>query len=133
VRDTLKEWRSSYLPDPAKIANCGSFFKNPVVSKEKLNEILDRNPDIRDHPTQWYWELPDGRVKIAAGRLAEIAGLKDWHDAETGMATWKTQALLFVNESAGSCADLLRFRDKYLEKINNRFGITFEEEVRIIR
>jgi UDP-N-acetylmuramate dehydrogenase len=132
VRNALKEWRSSYLPDQAKVANCGSFFKNPIVSKEKLNEILNKNPDIQNHATQWYWELPDGRVKIAAGRLAEMAGLRDWHDAETGMATWKTQALLFVNENAKSYADLVRFKNKYLEKINEKFGITFEEEVRTI-
>ena len=133
VREALKEWRGSYLPDPSKVANCGSFFKNPIITKEKLAEILDKDPAIKDHPTQWYWELPDGRIKIAAGRLAEAAGLRDWHDPETGMATWKTQALIFVNESAKSYADLARFEEKYLDKIHDRFGVVFEREVRVIK
>ena len=133
IREALKKWRSVYLPNPAEIANCGSFFKNPIVDEDKLAEIISKNPDIKDHPTQWYWKLPNGKIKIAAGRLAEMAGLKDWHDHETGMATWKTQALLFVNENARSYSDLALFEDKYLKKIQEQFGVAFEEEVRVIK
>ena len=128
IREALIGWRSEYLPDPNVIANSGSFFANPVVSKEKLDEIIRAKPEINELDTTWYWELDDGKYKVAAGRLADVIGLKDWHDEDTGMATWKNSALILVNESAQGYKDLAEFRDKYQEEIKKNYGVELRQE-----
>jgi UDP-N-acetylmuramate dehydrogenase len=128
IHQAVSQWRSVYLPSPKVVPNAGSFFGNPIISKQQLQDIKNKNPKIAQWPTQWYWELPSGQIKIAAGRLAEAAGLKDWHDEQTGMATWKNQALVLVNENAKSYTDLERFKQKYLNKIKTEYGIVLEQE-----
>lgn len=128
VRQAVVSWRSSYLPDVDSVKTVGSFFVNPIVAKQQLDEIISKHPDLTKNETAWYWRQPDGRFKVAAGRLADNLGLKDFHDETTGMATWKNSALILVNESAKSYAQLDEFRTNYLEKIKHAYGITFEQE-----
>ena len=126
VRDGVIALRNRNLPDPAKIANNGSFFTNPIISQNQLQKLL------RDYPAIKNWPDKDGYVKISAGWLLEKAGFKDFHDKQTGMATWGPQALVFINEHAKSTADLLAFRQKVTGKIQQLFGITLEQEPELL-
>ena len=128
IRSAVVDWRSNYLPNVAEVKTAGSFFTNPIISKEVLDNLITKNPQLAEWPTKWYWPQADGKCKIAAGGLAEIAGLKDWHDEETGMATWKNSALVLVNKSAKSYEDLDSFRQKYLAKIESAYGLKFDQE-----
>lgn len=136
VRRALIHIRTNKLPDPKEVANSGSFFRNPVVSKEKFNQIEKKEPSINDSPEGWpqppRWFLPDGSVKIAAGWLVEQAGYSSHSDEETGMATWPTQNLTIVNKKAKSAGDVIKFKDDIKRKVKNKFGIDLEEEVRVI-
>lgn len=126
VRDAVINVRNSKLPDPAKVANNGSFFANPVVPKTEFANIHAKFPEMK------YWDLEDGTVKLSAGWLVEAAGFKGVHDAETGMATWDKQALVLVNEKAEHTADLLKFKAKIVDKVNSMFGVTLEQEPELI-
>ncbi|MDB5186524.1 MAG: UDP-N-acetylpyruvoylglucosamine reductase [Candidatus Saccharibacteria bacterium] len=126
VRDTVIAIRSSKLPDPAIVANNGSFFYNPIIREDQLTPILT------DHPTVVYWPLDDGRVKVSAAWLLDQAGFKDYHDAETGMATWPAQPLVLVNEKATTTADLLKFKQKIVDTVHTKFGVTLEQEPELI-
>lgn len=128
VRRAVVSWRSSYLPDVKTVKTVGSFFVNPIVDRATLDAIIDKHPDIASNKTDWYWEQPNGQFKVAAGKLADQAGLKDWHDEKTGMATWKNSAIILVNENATSYQDLAKFREQYLKIIKENYGITFEQE-----
>lgn len=128
VRDAVVNWRKNYLPDYKKYKTAGSFFINPIVSKQQLDEIVERNPAVKDWPNQWYWQLDNGKFKVAAGRLADSIGLKDFHDKDTGMSTWKNSALILINEKASSYKQLDKFRTSYLAKIQEAYGISFEQE-----
>src|SRR6185437_1650676 len=99
------------LPDPAKVANNGSFFANPIVNAGKLARLLVEFPDLP------HWDAADGDSKIPAAWLVEHAGFKDYQDKETGMATWPAQALVLVNQHAKTTADLLAFRQKILDAV----------------
>lgn len=132
IRNAVIEIRKSRLPDPARIPNNGSFFANPIVSADVYEMILMNHPKLASWPTPCFWRLPDGTYKIAAGALLEYAGFKDFHDTETGMATWYAQALVFVNENAKSTADLLAFREKITSKIQELFGITLTQEPELL-
>lgn len=126
LRDIVIAIRTSKLPDPAKVANNGSFFTNPIVDDTRLTDLLAH------YPTLSYWRLVDGTSKISAAWLVEQAGFKGIHDQETGMATWPAQALVFVNESAKSTADLLKFRQKVTDKVKSMFDITLTQEPELI-
>lgn len=126
IRDAVIAIRSAKLPDPAKVANNGSFFANPIVPEAQLTELQAANPNIP------HWPAGEGRVKIPAAWLIEQAGLKGLRDPETGMATWPAQPLVLVNETAQSTAQLLTFRQKILDAVQQKFGITLEQEPELL-
>lgn len=124
VRDAVITIRTSKLPDPAKIANSGSFFANPIVSSEIYQNIKSNYPDVKAFPFR-------GEYKLAAGWLIEAAGLKDY--AAHGLKTYDKQALVIVNESAQNAADLMTFRDEIVTKVKEKFGVTLEQEPELIQ
>lgn len=126
LREAVSNIRAIKLPDPADIASCGSFFKNPLISEAEYSRLSTQFPELKSHKTD------DGNLKLYAGQLIELCGLKDFHDQETGMATWKNQALVVVNESAKSTNDLLKFKKIIVTSIQKKFGITLEQEPEII-
>lgn len=125
IRDAVIAIRSSKLPDPEFIANNGSFFANPIIDRRVYDGLATKYPDIK------AWEF-DGKMKIAAGWLVEKAGFKDLHDKTTGMATWKNQSLVLVNEHATKTQDLIEFRDRIIQSVQEKFGITLEQEPEIL-
>lgn len=126
LRDAVIAIRTSKLPDPAKVANNGSFFANPVVDMGVFTQLVAAHGDLP------HWNVDDRHVKLSAAWLVDNAGFKDYHDAETGMATWPAQALVFVNEHARATADLLRFKAKVAGAVQTKFGITLEQEPELL-
>jgi len=126
VRNAVIAIRSSKLPDPAVTPTNGSFFTNPIVSSVEFRELQDANRDLV------FWEMEDGKVKLSAAWLMEKAGFKGYHDQETGMATSDKQALVVINEHAKSTADLLKFKQKIVDKVQTMFGITLAQEPELI-
>jgi len=126
LRDAVIDIRSHKLPDPAVIANNGSFFSNPIVDDATFNRLAMSYPNLP------HWPLDDGRHKLSAAWLIEQAGFKDYHDPETGMATWRNQPLVFVNEHAARTADLLKFKQKILDTIQGKFGVTLLQEPELL-
>lgn len=126
VRDAVIAIRSAKLPDPALVANNGSFFANPVIDEGAFVQIQANYPDAP------HWPQENGQVKLPAAWLLEQAGFKDMHDDETGMATWPTQTLVLVNEHARSEADLEKFKQKILTAVQQKFHITLEQEPELL-
>jgi len=126
LRQAVIAIRSSKLPDPKVVANNGSFFANPIISENALTELQQKYPDIP------HWDMGEGQEKIPAAWLLEHTGFKDFHDAETGMATWVNQPLVFVNENAKNTADLLAFKKKVVDAVQAAFGITLTQEPELL-
>lgn len=127
IRKAVIEIRSGKLPDPQKVANCGSFFANPIVPEDILIQI---EADYAEAP-HWPTDQP-GMVKIPAAWLIEQAGFKDFHDPETGMGTWPKQPLVLVNEHAESANDLLKFKQKIVNAVQEKFQITLQQEPELL-
>lgn len=127
LRDAVIDIRSHKLPDPAKVANNGSFFANPVVSEGTLAQIAANYGEVPHWPTK-----DDNGVKIPAAWLIEQAGFKNFHDEATGMATWPTQPLVLVNEHATSTAALETFKQRILDTVKEKFDITLVQEPELI-
>jgi len=134
VRDAVIHIRTRKLPDPKKVGTSGSFFKNPVVSRESWDVLVKKFPDLDAAGPQWpqkpRWFLEDGNVKIAAARLIELAELDNYR--KNGVYLWPTQHLTIVNKGAESAKDIIEFKNKIKEVINKKFGILLDEEVRVI-
>ncbi|HVX58509.1 MAG TPA: UDP-N-acetylmuramate dehydrogenase [Candidatus Saccharimonadales bacterium] len=126
IRNAVIAVRSAKLPDPALVANNGSFFTNPIIEQSQFNELKAKFPEIKG------WSTNDGHVKIAAGWLVEQAGFRGYHDPETGMATSEKQALVLINEHAKSTADLLKFKAKIVSKVEEMFGVTLVQEPELL-
>lgn len=126
IREAVISVRNSKLPDPAKVANCGSFFWNPIIGYEQLQELLEKYPGIK------YWEVGEDKYKISAAWLLEWLGLKGYHEPNTGMAIWDKHSLVFVNEKAPNTTALLAFRDAIKAKVKDKFGIELQQEPLLI-
>ena len=129
VRKAVIDIRTHKLPDPAKVANNGSFFANPIVEDSMLAQLQ------ADYPDMPHWPAEPGYIKIPAAWLIEQAGFKDFHDNGpdgTGMATWPTQPLVLVNEHAQSTADLLRFKQKIVDAVDGLFHIRLVQEPELL-
>lgn len=126
IRDAVIAIRSAKLPDPATVANNGSFFHNPIVSTDQARQLQN------EYPGMPLWPTDETHTKLSAAWLVEQAGFKDVHDQETGMATWTTQPLVIVNERANTTADLLRFKQKIVDAVQQKFGILLEQEPELV-
>ncbi len=127
IRDAVIAIRSSKLPDPSEVANNGSFFANPIISKAEFLRVM------RDYPEIPNWPTSNDRLKLSAAWMIEQAGFpKGFQDNETGMGLWPKQALVFVNEHAENTSDLLTFKNKIVSKVEEKFGVTLEQEPEIL-
>ena len=125
IREAVIAIRAVKLPSPARVANNGSFFTNPIIDKSQFEKLQKQYPDVKG------WPHGDN-VKVSAGWLLEKAGFKGVHDKETGMATWPAQALVLINEHAKNTADLLAFKQKIQAKVHQMFGIVLEQEPELL-
>jgi UDP-N-acetylmuramate dehydrogenase len=116
--------RSSKLPDPAQIGNCGSFFKNAETARAVLEGIQTAYPGVP------YFDLPDGRVKIPAGWLIEQCGWKGKRIGNTGC--YEKQALVLVNYGGASGAEVRDLANAIMDSVEKKFGIRLETEVNMI-
>lgn len=127
LRDAVIAIRSEKLPNPKEVPNCGSFFGNPIITMMELDEIRSEYPSIV------YWPVGDDMAKVSAAWLLEQLGLKGYHEPNTGMGVWHKQALVFVNEKAEKTAQLIAFRDAVMKSVEEKFGITLEQEPELIK
>jgi len=124
VSEAVISIRQSKLPNPKELGNSGSFFKNPVVSKEVLQKLQQQYPEIP------FYEVDGQQVKIPAGWLIDRAGLKGYREGDAGVHT--RQALVLVNYGNATGLDILQLAEKIQQKIWDMFGIEISPEVNII-
>lgn len=122
VAEAVIHIRQSKLPDPKKVANTGSFFKNPVVSAGQFAELQQKFPNIPHYPQK------NGQIKLAAGWLIDQAGLKGFQQGNIG--THAKQALVVVNHAPAVSTqdDIANFSDIIQTNILEKYGIHLERE-----
>ena len=125
IREAVCDIRSSKLPDPAKIGNAGSFFKNPVVEKSVADALKARHEDMPIYPT-----ADTAKCKLAAGWLIDKAGLKGARRASVGVH--EKQALVWVNYGGATGNDVVNLAREVQQTVYDKFGIEIEAEVNIL-
>lgn len=116
--------RQSKLPDPMTLANCGSFFKNPVINASQFETLIRSFPSVPNYPQS------DQQFKVAAAWLIEQVGLKGHRIGEIGC--YPLQPLVLVNYGAGTAAQLCELIHLIQQSVQQKFAISLEPEVRLL-
>jgi UDP-N-acetylmuramate dehydrogenase len=116
--------RESKLPNPKEIGNSGSFFKNPIISKDLFKQLQSNFPKAPSYP------VSEEEVKVPAGWLIEQAGFKGKTFGNYGVH--KKQALVLVNYGGAQGKDILSLSKLIQKTIYRIFDISIEAEVNIL-
>lgn len=123
IFDRVIEIRQAKLPNPVELGNAGSFFKNPIIPNQQLENLLASNPDLPCYPAI------EGYTKIAAGWLIDQCQLKGFNIND--IAVHDKQALVLVNRTNnGLGTDLVRLVKHIQEVVYQKFGVKLQPEVR---
>ena len=116
--------RQSKLPDPKVYGNAGSFFKNPIVERLKLQPLLYKYKDVP------FFDVDKLYVKIPAGWLVEKAGWKGLRHSDVGVH--EDQALVIINYNEATGEQVKKFSEKIQQDVEHKFGVSLEPEVNIL-
>ena len=124
LRQVIIDIRNAKLPDTKVEGNAGSFFVNPVVPREKYEQLAAKYPGMP------HYMIDDCHEKIPAGWLIEQCG---WKGRTLGRAgVHHRQALVLVNKGGASGEEVLRLCETVKADVRRKFGIEIHSEVNII-
>ena len=124
LRRVIIDIRESKLPDPKLLGNAGSFFMNPVVSREVFEALRE------EYPQMPFYEMGTDRIKIPAGWMIDQCG---WKGKALGpAAVHDRQALVLVNRGGATGADIVALSDAVRASVREKFGIDIHPEVNFI-
>jgi UDP-N-acetylmuramate dehydrogenase len=124
ISDAVISIRESKLPDPKKLGNSGSFFKNPVIDAQTFGHFREKFPEAP------FYEVSTTEFKIPAGWLIEQAGFKGKKFGDAGVH--KNQALVLVNYGNATGSEIWKLAVRIQNKVKAKFGIYIEPEVNVI-
>ncbi|KAA0990496.1 UDP-N-acetylmuramate dehydrogenase [Dyadobacter aurulentus] len=124
VSEAIMQIRRSKLPDPAKIGNAGSFFKNPEISAAVFEKLKKSYSQLPGYPVN------DEVMKVPAGWLIEQAGWKGYRQGNVGVH--EKQALVLVNYGGGTGHEIKALSERIQDSVKTKFGIALNAEVNFI-
>ena len=124
LRQIVIDIRNAKLPDPKVTGNAGSFFMNPIVSREKFEQLLAAYPQMP------HYYIDAAHEKIPAGWLIEQCG---WTGRKLGRAgVHDRQALVLVNCGGATGDEIVTLFQTIQQDVRERFGIDIHPEVNVI-
>ena len=122
IFEAVSHIRAGKLPDPSRIPNVGSFFKNPVVGVDQAEDVAKVFPDVVQ------FDVAGGK-KLSAASLIDQIGLKGCRVGQ--FAVSDKHALVIINKGNGTQLDLFELVGVVKQKVKDTFGIDLEIEPRI--
>jgi UDP-N-acetylmuramate dehydrogenase len=126
VRDavlTLRRSKSMVVdPDDPDSRSAGSFFLNPILSKEQFAALRERVPDLSSIP---QFPAPGG-IKVPAAWLVEQTGYHKGY-CQGNVAISTHHALALVNRN-GTTRELLNLASTIQHEVLQKFDIHLERE-----
>ena len=120
IRNAIINVRKEKLPNPKEIPNVGSFFENPVVSKDLADKIK------REFTEAKFFPVNSSLTKIPAGWLIEKAGLKG--KSFGSISVYDKNALVLINNGNATKEDLVKAKNEIVRIVEQKFGITLKQE-----
>ena len=157
TREEIIATRMAKLPTVGEVGSAGSFFMNPFVPEDKVNELLKLYPDMPHYPVgapsvnqrsvcdgesggtscpvdlaerYQHHNLVAEREKIPAAWLIEQCG---WKGKTLGGAqVWPKQPLVIVNANNATPEDIIALAAQISASVKDKFGIDIRPEVNYI-
>ena len=124
LRQTIIDIRNAKLPDPKVLGNAGSFFMNPVVSRQQYEQLASQYPEMP------HYYIDADHEKIPAGWMIEKCG---WKGKSMGRAgVHDKQALVLVNRGGATGQEIVALCETIQRDVKEKFGIEIFPEVNII-
>lgn len=127
IRKAVIAIRESKLPNPKEIGNAGSFFKNPILPRERVEALREQ------YPTMPVYEVagnPDC-LKIATGWMIDTLG---WKGKALGRAgVHSKQALVLVNLGGATGCEVMALAERICQEVKDKFGVEITPEVNVIQ
>ena len=117
------ELRNTILPDPKKVPNAGSFFKNILITKDEYNDLRE----IIDVP---YHQESKKMVKVSSAFLIEKAGWKGY--AEDNVSVSDKHSLVFLSNGKATGKQVMLLADKIIKDVHQKFGVNLIIEPSVI-
>jgi UDP-N-acetylmuramate dehydrogenase len=124
LRQVIIDIRNAKLPDPKVEGNAGSFFMNPIVSKEKYLELA------ASYHNMPHYYIDEQHEKIPAGWMIDQCGWKGRSMGKAGVHD--KQALVLVNRGGATGNDIVRLCETIRKDVMEKFGIEINPEVNIL-
>ncbi len=128
IRDTIIDIRRKKLPDPEEIGSAGSFFCNPVISKEHFEQIVKtaKEENGPDYEVPHY--VVGDLIKVPAAWMIDQCGFKGKRNG--GAQVYPGQPLVIVNASGtASPEEIIGLEQQIIDTIAGKYGITLHPEV----
>ena len=124
LRQVVIDIRKAKLPDPKVTGNAGSFFMNPIVERQKFEQLLS------EYPNMPHYYIDADHEKIPAGWMIDQCG---WKGRSLGRAgVHDLQALVLVNRGGATGQDIVDLCETIRRDVRERFGIDIHPEVNIV-
>ena len=124
LRQVIIDIRNAKLPDPKVMGNAGSFFMNPIVTKEKYEQLASQYEGMP------HYTVDADHEKIPAGWMIEQCG---WKGRSMGRAgVHDKQALVLVNRGGATGQEIVALCETIQRDVKEKFGIEIFPEVNII-
>ena len=124
LRAVIIDIRRQKLPDPEVTGNAGSFFMNPVVSRQQFEQLQ------ATYPTMPHYFVDDEHEKIPAGWMIDQCG---WKGRSLGRAgVHDKQALVLVNLGGATGQEIVTLCETIRKDVRQKFGIDIHPEVNVI-
>ena len=124
LRQVIIDIRNAKLPDPKVMGNAGSFFMNPIVTKEKYEQLAAQYEGMP------HYTVDAAHEKIPAGWMIDHCG---WKGKSMGRAgVHDKQALVLVNRGGATGKEIVALCEAIQRDVKEKFGIEIHPEVNIV-
>jgi len=124
ISEAVIKIRTSKLPNPEKIGNAGSFFKNPQIPLAQFEDLKKQYHQMVSYPAT------NNRVKVSAAWLIEQCGWKGKRVGNTG--AHKDQPLVLVNYQNATGKEIKDLAMEIQATVKEKFEIKLIPEVNIV-
>ncbi len=128
VREAVRQIRASkamlLVAGDEDCRSAGSFFKNPVLSSKRYEELRAASVGRGEIP---HWRAANGEVKVSAAWLVEHAGFPRGY-ARGAVGISRKHALAIVNRGGARAAEIVALKDGIQQAVAERFGVELHPE-----
>ena len=122
IYNQVSALRLAKIPDYKIVPNVGSFFKNPIITIDKLCYLQQKYPNIVN------FKLNHKQIKLSAAWLIQTADLKGITHTNVGVS--EQHCLVIINQKIGITTkqDILYLAENIQNKVSQKFNIALEIE-----